>query len=303
MQQLSLALLHSGIVASGATASKGTANSVTEQETSPLHGLRTGDAASFEDLVRNYSGRLLATAARILNSDGEAQDVVQETFISAWKGIAGFEGTSSLSTWLHRITVNACLARLRTARAKSEVSIADDKRPVGIAFEGLPPAWSEPLPGVEKRLTMRNALQKALGLIPEDFRTVLLLRDVEDLSSREVAERLGLPDATVRQRLHRARTLMAELLRPELCDGPELICGGQLDLLMDYIDNALPGDLQAPVHDHIEGCPACSSLRDTYRMTIGVPRAIAELTAAVDVPIDWIARTTEMTLGARSFGN
>lgn len=268
---------------------------MTQLESSLLQGLRTGDTASFEDLVKTYSGRLLATAARILNSESDAQDVVQETLISAWKGIAGFEGTSSLYTWLHRITVNACLARLRTARVKSEVSIADENKSVGIAFEGLPTAWSEPGPGVEKQIVMRRALQKALTAIPEEFRTVLLLRDVEDLSSREVAERLGIPDTTVRQRLHRARALMAELLRPELCDGPELICGGQLDLLMDYIDNALPVDLQAPVHDHVEGCPACSSLRDTYRMTIGVPRAIAGLTNANEVPNDWIARTTEMS--------
>ena len=273
---------------------------MTELESSLLHGLQTGDAASFEDLVKNYSGRLLATATRILNSDGEAQDVVQETFISAWKGIAGFEGESSLSTWLHRITVNACLARLRTARAKNELSIAADNKPVGLAFEGLTPAWSEPLPDAEKKLTMQRALQKALALIPEDYRTVLLLRDVEDLSSREVAELLGLSDATVRQRLHRARTLMAELLRPELCDGPELICGGQFDLLMDYIDKVLPVDLQAPVHDHIEGCPACSSLRDTYRMTIGVPRAIAGLTSVNELPNDWIAGTVEMARGVRS---
>jgi RNA polymerase sigma-70 factor (ECF subfamily) len=271
---------------------------MTEQESSLLAGLQTGNPASFENLVRTYSNRLLATAARILGSESDAQDVVQETLISAWRGIAGFEGTSSLYTWLHRITVNACLARLRTARAKSEVSIADDNRSVGAAFEGLPTAWSEPGPSTEKRLTMRRALEKALRIIPEEFRAVLLLRDVEDLSSREVADQLGLPDATVRQRLHRARTLMAELLRPELCDGPELICGGQLDLLMDYIDNELPAELQAPVHDHIEGCPACYSLRDTYRMTIGVPRAIAELTAADDVPSDWIAETTRMA-GAR----
>jgi len=273
---------------------------MTELESSLLCGLRTGDPASFEHLARNYSGRLFATAARILGSEVDAQDVVQETLISAWKGIASFEGTSGLYTWLHRITVNACLARLRTARAKSEVSIADDNRSVGIAFEGLPPAWSDPAPGLEKRLTMRQALQKALSLVPEDFRTVLLLRDVEDLSSREVADRLGLPDATVRQRLHRARTLMAELLRPELCNGPELICGGQLDLLLDYIDNALPTDVQAPVHDHIEGCPACTSLRDTYRMTIGVPRAIAELTAVDDVPSDWIAETTGIAFARKT---
>ncbi len=253
-------------------------------------GLRSGDSMAFEELVKTYSGRLLATAARILGSERDSEDVVQDALISAWKGIAAFDGTASLYTWLHRISVNASLARLRTASAKSEVTLAGPDRPVGLAFEGLPTAWAEPGPNLEKRVAMRQAIQRALQLIPEEFRTILLLRDVEELSSREVADRLGIPDATVRQRLHRARATMAELLRPELCDGPELTCGGQLDLLLDYIDNLLPVDLQEPVHAHITGCPACTSLLHTYRMTVGVPRAIAELTA-LEPDAEWLHRT------------
>lgn len=259
-------------------------------ETLLLEGLRSGNATSFEHLLRDYGGRLLATATRILGSEDEAQDVVQETLISTWKNIQSFQGTSSLATWLHRITINACLARLRTSRVKSEISISDGARPVSLAFEGLPTAWSEPGPNLEKRVAMRRALQNALRLIPEQFRAVLLLRDVEELSSQEVAERLGIPDATVRQRLHRARAAMAELLRPELCDGPELTCGGQFDLLMDFIDQSLPSDLQQPVTQHVESCPVCDSLHGTYRMTIGLPRAIAELTAMEAEP-DWTQAT------------
>lgn len=269
---------------------------MTGTDDSLLQGLQRGDPGSFEQLARTYGARLLATAGRMLGDESEAQDAVQETLISAWKGISGFAGASSLYTWLHRITVNACLARLRTARAKSEVSIADDRRTIGTAFEGLPPAWADEGPGMERQITMRNALKKAMAAIPDELRVVMLLRDVEGLSSREVAEQLGITDATVRQRLHRARTLMAELLRPELCDGPELICGGQLDLLLDYIDNALPGELQGPVHGHIEGCPACASLRDIYRMTIGVPKAIAELTAENAISDAWVIKTTALAL-------
>jgi RNA polymerase sigma-70 factor (ECF subfamily) len=264
---------------------------MTDHDSSLVDGLRLRDSASFEQLVRTHSGRLLATASRMLGSESDAQDVVQEAMISTWKNIASFEGTSAFSTWLHRIVVNACLARLRTAQHKSEVSLGDEHRAVNPAFEGLPLAWSEPAPTMEKRLTMSRALQKALSQIPEEFRTVLLLRDVEELSSREVSERLGIPDATVRQRLHRARTAMAELLRPELCNGPELTCGGQLDLLMDYIDKALPADLQTPVHQHIEGCATCHSLHETYRMTIGIPRAIAELTALGEIDPEWVSNT------------
>lgn len=247
-----------------------------------LEGLKAGRIESFEQLVRNFSGRLMVTATRILGSSHDAEDTLQEALVSAWKAIGQFDGASSLYTWLHRIVVNACLSRLRAAKAKSEVSLGGDGRAVDIAFEGIPTAWSEPGPSLEKRLAMRRAIERALRLIPEDLRTVLLLRDVEELSSREVAEAMGINDAAVRQRLHRARTAMAEILRPELCDEPALTCGGQLDLLLDYIDNALSAELQGPVHQHIEGCEACSHLLKTYRMTIGVPRAIVELTGPIE---------------------
>lgn len=241
----------------------------------------------FEEMVRTHSPRLLATAYRILGNEQDAQDTVQVALISAWKGIASFDGRSSLYTWLHRIVVNACLGFLRSSRSQRESSLEAEG---SIQFDGLPAAWSEPGPTLEKRLAMRRAIQRALSQIPEEFRTVLVLRDVEELSSREVAEMLGIPDATVRQRLHRARAAMAELLRPELCDGPDLTCGGRFDLLMDYIDQALPADLQEPVHNHIEGCAVCSPLLQTYRMTVGLPRAILELTAVESADRDWVAR-------------
>jgi RNA polymerase sigma-70 factor (ECF subfamily) len=270
---------------------------MTVDESVLVAGLQAGDGLAFETIVKTYSSRLVATAARMLGSESDAQDVVQETMVAAWKNAGQFEARSSLYTWLHRITVNGCLARLRSMRSKTEVSISSNAQPVSVAFEGLPTAWSEPGPDLHARLAMRRALQKALAQIPEEFRTVLLLRDVEELSSREVAERLGIPDATVRQRLHRARTAMAELLRPELCEGDEIVCGGDLDLLMDYIDRSLPAELQTPVHNHIEGCPGCTDLLHIYRETMGIPRAIAELTATNELSGDWVAQTLAMATG------
>jgi RNA polymerase sigma-70 factor (ECF subfamily) len=265
-----------------------------DMESTVVVGLQAGNPEAFEELVRTSSGRLLATAYRILGSEDAAQDAVQEGLIAAWKAIASFEGESSLSTWLHRIVVNASLARLRSAKGRGEVSLSDETGTVASAFEGLAGAWTEPGPRLETKLAMRTAIQKALRLIPEEFRTVLVLRDVEELSSREVAERLGIPDATVRQRLHRARAAMAEILRPELCGGAELTCGGQLDLLLDYIDAALPAELQVPVHEHLESCETCGSLLEIYRTTVGIPRAVAEWTTFDDVPEAWISRTAAL---------
>lgn len=251
---------------------------MTEPTLGLVVGLRSGDAASFEELLRVFGGKMLATASRILGSPDEAQDVVQEAMISVWTNIGGFEGGSSLYTWIHRIVVNAALARLQAARRKNEVSGDSSEGAVGLAFEGIPAAWSEPGPPLEKRLAMRRAIQRALGLLPVDLRSVLILRDVEQLTSQEVGGQLGISDASVRQRLHRARTAMAELLRPELCYGPELTCGGQLDLLMDYIDQQLPAELQQPVHEHLNSCEPCGGLLTAYRLTVGIPKAIFELT-------------------------
>lgn len=263
------------------------------KEAELLAGLRAGHADSFENLLRTHSPRLLSTAIRILGNEADAQDAVQEALISAWKHIDKFEGNSSLSTWLHRIAVNACLAHLRTSQVKTEVALTDGESAINLAFEGLPSAWSEPGPNLEKRVAMRQTIQRALGLIPEEFRTVLLLRDVEEFSSREVAERLGISDASVRQRLHRARSTMAEILRPELCEGPALTCGGQFDLLMDYIDQQLPAELKGPVSEHVQGCETCRGLHTVYLQTVAWPKAVAELTALEEAPAPWLGITLE----------
>jgi RNA polymerase sigma-70 factor (ECF subfamily) len=264
------------------------------EDLSLVEGLKASKPEAFEKLVRDFSPRLLATANRVLRDSDEAEDAVQEALISVWKNIAQFQGAASLSTWAHRIVINVCLAQMRSSRAQKEVSIADESSSFSVAFEGLPAAWTEPGPSLEKRVAMRRSIQRALDEIPEEFRIVLLLRDVEELSSRETAERLEIADALVRQRLHRARTIMAEMLRPELCDGPELTCGGQLDLLLDYIDRALPAYLQQPVHNHIESCPTCAGLLNQYRLTIGIPRAVLELTQVPDVDAEFMVGTVDL---------
>ena len=266
---------------------------MSDKDTQLVDGLRAGHPESFEELVRSYGGRLLATATRMLGNTQDAEDAIQESLIAAWKAIAQFNGASSLYTWLHRIAVNSCLAKMRTAGAKSEISMATADRSIGTAFEELPAAWSEPGPSPEQRITMRRSIERALQLIPADLRTVLLLRDVEDLTSQEVAAKMGLSDAAVRQRLHRARTAMAELLRPELCQGRELTCGGDLDLLLDYIDKALPLEQQQLIQEHLDSCDACGTLLASYRMTVGVPRAIVDLTGEAAVSDSFVARTVE----------
>lgn len=179
-----------------------------------LDALRSGEESAFETLVRAHSGRMLSVCRRILRNDEEARDAVQEAFVSAFRGIMAFEGTSQLGTWLHRIAVNAALMRLRSRRRRPEVSI-DDLLP-GFKDDGHariePRDWSpSAVQMVEKRET-RDFVRSCIDQLPEMYRVVLLLRDIEELDTSEAAEVLGVSDGVIKVRLHRARHALRRLL-------------------------------------------------------------------------------------------
>ena len=107
--------------------------------------------------------------------------------------------------------------------------------------------------------------------MPEDQRVVLVLRDVEQFTTEAIGERLGLTPAAVRQRLHRARKIVAEELSPELCGAGEMTCGGRLDLLLDLLDDMLAEELRIPVQAHVGTCTTCQRYAEGYRRTIALP--------------------------------
>lgn len=187
---------------------------VLAEETRLLEALRGGREEAFEQLVRIHSGRMLSVCRRILRNDEEAKDAVQEAFISAFRGIQSFEGTSRLGTWLHRIAVNASLMRLRSRKRKPEESI-DDLLP-GFKDNGHatgdPRDWSpSALQLVETRET-REFVRGCIDRLPDTYRTVLLLREIEELDTSETAEVLGVSEGVVKVRLHRARHALRTLL-------------------------------------------------------------------------------------------
>ena len=176
--------------------------------------LRSGDPLAFEALVRAYGGRMLATARRFVRTDEEAQDVVQDACLAAFRAIDGFAGAARLSTWLHRIVVNAALMRLRSRRRRREDPI-DDLLP---RF-GEDGHWAEPVSRwdgqadtlLERRET-RALVRDAIDRLPLPYRSVLLLRDIEELDTEETASLLGLSANAVKTRLHRARQALRTLL-------------------------------------------------------------------------------------------
>ena len=171
-------------------------------EAALLAGLRAGEEEAYETLLRAYSGRMLAVARRFMSSEEDARDAVQEGFVSAFKAMDRFQGDSKISTWLHRIVVNACLMKLRTRRRKPEESIDDllpkfaDNGHLDVPAKG----WEGADALIEKGET-RRIVREAIDRLPEAYRTVLLLRDIEEFDTEKTAEAMDLSKAAVKPKL------------------------------------------------------------------------------------------------------
>ena len=181
-----------------------------------LKGLRAGDDVAFQAMIRQYGGRLLAVARRLLRHEEDARDCVQETFLQAFRQIEQFEGRAALGTWLHRIAVNQALARLRKRAAGREESVEDLQPAFDAWGTRVEPVWhlERSVDDLLDSATTRRAVREKIDSLPPRYRTVLMLRDIEELSTREVAEVLGDSEGAVKVRLHRARAALRTLLEP-----------------------------------------------------------------------------------------
>lgn len=162
-----------------------------------------GDASLFEILMRRYNQRLFRIARGILADDGEAEDVMQEAYVRAFRELAGFRGEARFATWLTRIACHEALARARKRR-----------RLVPLAAGGPPDPPAE-APGPERELQNRElhaVLQEAVEALPDPLRAVFCLREVEGLSTEEAADAMGLTVENVRVRLHRAKRSLRDAL-------------------------------------------------------------------------------------------
>jgi len=183
-----------------------------------LERLRRRDEAAFEELVRAHTGRMLSVAKRLLRNEDDARDAVQDAFLSAFRAIGRFEGESQLGTWLHRIVVNAALMKLRTRRRKPEESL-DGLLPRFLEdghMERPAAPWALPADRTVEQGELRRLVLDRIEALPETYRTILLLRDVEELDTDETAKALGISPGAVKTRLHRARQALRELLDPHL---------------------------------------------------------------------------------------
>jgi RNA polymerase sigma-70 factor (ECF subfamily) len=174
--------------------------------------LRAGDKAEFARLVEAYSGVIYRLAVKMLDNPQDAEDVLQETFIKAYKALPNFDGRSSPSTWLYRIATNEALMVLRK-RKQPFVSIDEPLETTGIEQEPLQITDWCCLPEDELMSTEAQAyMNEAVEELPPNLRVVFLLRDIEGLSTRETAEVLDLSETAVKTRLSRARLRLREML-------------------------------------------------------------------------------------------
>ena len=186
-----------------------------DDDRSLLERLQGGDESAFEELLRSQGGRLLAVARRLLRNDADARDALQDAMVAAVRALRTFRGDSQLSTWLHRIVVNAALMKLRSRRRTPETSI-EPLLPAFASDGHHRRSWQRE-PDAERMLLDREkraAVRQGIDRLPDTYRTVLLLRDIEGLDTDTVAGMLQVSPNAVKIRLHRARLALVTLLSP-----------------------------------------------------------------------------------------
>ncbi len=180
--------------------------------------ISAGDHGAFELLMRRYNRILYRTARSIVKDDTEAEDVLQDAYLLAYRGIDKFRGDATLSTWLTRIVVNEAIARSRKGARRAEVIRldGDTKWDNEAAEETMNEVISEQPERAAMRSETRRLLEKKIDQLPDAFRTVFVLRALEEMTVEEVAVCLDIPEATVRTRFFRARSQLREALSREI---------------------------------------------------------------------------------------
>jgi len=180
--------------------------------------MRGGDQRAFELVMRRHNRLLYRTARAILRDDAEAEDCVQEAYLQGFRSIAAFRGESKLSTWLTRIVVNQALGTMRKRKKEDSDISLDNVLDLDGHVRGASASVGEPEQPEASALReeMRRILERNIDQLPSAFRTVFMLRALEEMSAQETAECLGIPEATVRTRFFRARSLLRESLEKDV---------------------------------------------------------------------------------------
>ena len=192
------------MISSKVTVHPAAAQTVRSADMALVERCRLGDLGAFEELYRAHSGRLFSVACRMVGNTADAEDLLQEIFLTAHRKLESFRGDASLGTWLYRLAMNQCLDHLRSRGARAgQVTDTLDDDPT------LADAGSRTL--AEQTVTKMD-LERALAKLPEGCRAAFVLHDIEGLEHREVADALGIAEGTSKSQVHKARLRLRSLL-------------------------------------------------------------------------------------------
>jgi RNA polymerase sigma-70 factor (ECF subfamily) len=202
--------------------------------------MRDGDERAFELVMRRHNRLLYRTARAIVRDDFEAEDCVQEAYLQGFRSIAAFRGESQLSTWLTRIVVNQALAKMRKHRKHDSDISLDNVLDLDGHVRGASESLTQPeQPDASaQREQMRKLLEGKIDQLPAAFRTVFMLRALEEMSAKETATCLGIPEATVRTRYFRARSLLRDSLEQDVdvaLEGAFAFDGARCDRIVEVV--------------------------------------------------------------------
>jgi RNA polymerase sigma-70 factor, ECF subfamily len=161
----------------------------------------TGDAEAFGEIVRRWERRIFALTYGMLGREEDARDATQETFLAAFRNLRGFRGEAKVSSWLHRIAVNQCITRQRRTKVRGESALEDEQERQASTFT-TPLSFSPARVAEGRQQTM--AVRRAINSLPIELRQVVVMKEFEDLTFREIADALDLPLSTVKSRLYTA---------------------------------------------------------------------------------------------------
>lgn len=186
-----------------------------------LSRIKTGEPGAFDDFVREFGGRVFGFGVRMCGEREDARDVFQDTMLQAYRSLKNLDHPEALRSWLFRVVSNACLMKRRKKKGEPDRELSLDDLAPGDGYSGdtaIPDPAASPVEELERR-EIRDRVRAAIEEIPQHYRIVLLLRDIEQFTTREVSEMLDLPESTVKMRLHRARLQVRARL--EAGSGPE----------------------------------------------------------------------------------
>jgi RNA polymerase sigma-70 factor, ECF subfamily len=174
-----------------------------------------GSRQAFDELVRRHQASIISLARALTHGSADAEDIAQEVFVRAWRSLKGFRGDSAFRTWLHRVAVNVINSHHgRMTRIRRVIQFSPPASQDSPAAETDPIERAADSVDVEHEMVMRDAIDKALGSLPEELRVAVTLRDVQGLDYREIATVLGVPIGTVESRIFRGRQRLQPLLQP-----------------------------------------------------------------------------------------